>query len=83
MFRHIANYFHGKSCRPFVAPFDVRLPRAGVSDHEVDTVVQPDISLVCDPKTQGQPWLLWCARLGVEVLSPSTAARPAHQACAV
>ena len=28
LFRLIANYLHGKPCRPFVAPFDVRLPRA-------------------------------------------------------
>jgi Uma2 family endonuclease len=74
LFRHIANYFHGKSCRPFVAPFDVRLPRAGVSDHEVDTVVQPDISLVCDPeKLKDNHGCLGAPDWVVEVLSPSTA----------
>lgn len=74
LFRLIANYFRGKPCRPFVAPFDVRLPGKGTTDHEIDTVVQPDITLVCDPDKlkdnhgcDGAPdWV-------IEVLSPGTA----------
>ena len=82
LFRHIANYFHGKSCRPFVAPFDVRLPnvrvKAGVNavvnDHDIDTVVQPDISLVCDPnKLKDNHGCLGAPDWVIEVLSPSTA----------
>jgi len=74
LFRHIANYFHGKSCRPFVAPFDVRLPIAGTADQQIDTVVQPDISLVCNPdKLKDNHGCLGAPDWVIEVLSPSTA----------
>ena len=71
--RQVANALEGHPCRPFIAPFDVRLPRAGEADAEIDTVVQPDLSVVCDPAKlddlgcRGAPdWI-------VEVLSPTTA----------
>jgi hypothetical protein len=36
-------------CKIFSAPFDVRLPRNGEKeDHLIDTVVQPDICIICD-----------------------------------
>lgn len=74
LFRRIANYFHGKSCRPFVAPFDVRLPVAGTADQQIDTVVQPDISLVCDPnKLKDNHGCVGAPDWVIEVLSPSTA----------
>lgn len=73
LFRQVANALEGHPCRPFIAPFDVRLPRAGEADDEIDTVVQPDLSVVCDPRKlddlgcRGAPdWI-------VEVLSPATA----------
>ena len=43
-------FLKGKPCEVFPAPFDVRLPKdkKNVDDDSVDTVVQPDISVVCD-----------------------------------
>jgi Uma2 family endonuclease len=74
LFRLVANYFRGKTCRPFVAPFDVRLPARGKADNEIDTVVQPDISLVCDPnKLKDNHGCLGAPDWVIEVLSPSTA----------
>ena len=74
IFRQLANALDGQACTPFVAPVDVRLPRADEADEAVDTIVQPDVLVVCDPAkidrrgVRGAPdWL-------VEVLSPSTAA---------
>ena len=74
IFRQLANALDGQACTPFVAPVDVRLPRADEADEAIDTVVQPDVLVVCDPSkidrrgVRGAPdWLL-------EVLSPSTAA---------
>ena len=73
LYRQIANALEGKPCRAYVAPLDVRLPKSGEADNEVDTVVQPDVLIVCDIHkldvrgVRGAPdWL-------VEVLSPSTA----------
>jgi hypothetical protein len=38
----------GRDCRAYVAPLDVRLPKADEADDEIDTVVQPDVLIVCD-----------------------------------
>ena len=74
VFRQLANQLDGQPCRPYIAPVDVRLPRTDEADAAIDTVVQPDVLVVCDPGkvdrrgVRGAPdWLL-------EVLSPSTAA---------
>lgn len=71
--RQIGNYLQGKTCKFYVAPFDVRLPYKDEADNDVESVVQPDISVICDPSKldkkgcRGAPdWL-------IEVLSPSTA----------
>jgi Uma2 family endonuclease len=62
-----------KPSRVYVAPFDIRLPKSNETDDEVDTVVQPDVFIVCDPEKidgrgmRGAPdWI-------AEVLSPGTA----------
>ena len=47
--RQLANYLEGKSCEVYPAPFGVRLfEQDGDSPENVDTVVEPDISVVCD-----------------------------------
>ena len=44
----LSNYLRHKTCRVFVAPFDVRLPNKSLEDNEIHTVVQPDVVVVCD-----------------------------------
>ena len=74
LFRQIANYLRDKPCRPFVAPFDVRLPHAGAADSEIDTVVQPDIVVVFDAeKLKDDRGCLGAPDWAIEVLSPATA----------
>lgn len=75
IYRQLANALEGAPCRVLIAPVDVRLPQGDEADDEVDTVVQPDVLLVCDPAkidrrgVRGAPdWVL-------EVISPSTALR--------
>ena len=82
LFRQIANYLVGKPCRPFVAPFDVRLPRGQEADDDVTTVVQPDISVVCDPTRLDERGCRGAPDWVVEVLSPSTAAKDQIQTLA-
>ena len=43
----IGNYLEGKPCELFAAPFDVVLP---LPDGKENTVLQPDLCVVCDPK---------------------------------
>jgi Uma2 family endonuclease len=65
----------GGPCRVYLAPFDVRLPRLAESDDQVDTVVQPDLSVICDPGKLDDAGCRGAPDWVVEVLSPRTAAK--------
>jgi Uma2 family endonuclease len=65
----------GDRCRVLPAPLDVRLPRAHEADELVETVVQPDISVVCDLSKLDERGCRGAPELVIEVLSPSTAGR--------
>ena len=58
-----------------IAPVDVRLPRGDEADDDVDTVVQPDVLLVCDSTKIDRRGVRGAPDWVAEVLSPSTAAR--------
>jgi Uma2 family endonuclease len=63
----------GKPCRPFIAPVDVRLPKADESDDSIDTVVQPDVLVVCDASKLDRRGVRGAPDFVVEVLSSSSA----------
>lgn len=75
LFRQIATALKGKPCQTFVAPFDVRLPHAGETDDKVDTVVQPDVLVVCDETKLDERGVRGAPDWVAEVISPSSAAR--------
>jgi Uma2 family endonuclease len=62
-------------CEVDIAPFDVRLPRADEADEQIDTVVQPDITVVCDETKLDDAGCRGAPDWVVEVLSPRTAAK--------
>ncbi|MCI0654870.1 MAG: Uma2 family endonuclease [Methylococcaceae bacterium] len=63
----------GKPCRVFIAPVDVRLPKQEEPDERIDTVVQPDVLVVCDGGKLDRRGVRGAPDWIVEVLSPSTA----------
>lgn len=66
-----SNYLKGKTCRVFIAPFDIRLPvKNRKKDNEITTVVQPDICVVCDPSKIDARGVCGAPDLVVEILSP-------------
>jgi Uma2 family endonuclease len=73
--RQFANYFQGKTCEVFVAPFDIRLPQGEEKDEAIDTVVQPDIVIICDPGKLDEKGCRGGPDLVVEIISPSTVQR--------
>jgi Uma2 family endonuclease len=73
LFRQIADALEGAPCRPYIAPFDVRLPRAAETDDKVDTVVQPDISVICDKTKLDERGCRGAPDWIIEVLSPGSA----------
>jgi Uma2 family endonuclease len=64
----IRNFLEGKPCKVFTSPIDVRLN----ADEEDNTVVQPDVLVVCDKTKIGKRAIKGAPDLVVEVLSPST-----------
>jgi Uma2 family endonuclease len=74
LFYQVRTGLEGKPCRAYVAPFDVRLPKGDESDDLIDTIVQPDLLVVCDRKKLDERGLRGAPDWIVEVLSPATAA---------
>lgn len=71
--RQLGNYLEGKQCRVYPAPFAVRLfEQDGDTPEDVDTMVEPDISVICDRNKLDQHGCKGAPDLIVEVLSPST-----------
>lgn len=73
LFFQVKNALKGKSCQPFIAPFDVRLPHADEADDKVDTVLQPDVLVVCDLAKVDESGVRGAPDWVAEVLSPNTA----------
>lgn len=71
--RQIATTLKDKPWRVYLAPFDVRLPKTPEEDDQADTVVQPDVLIVCDLKKLDARGLRGAPDWVAEVLSPSTA----------
>lgn len=67
----------GKSCEMFTAPFDVRLPLPPkkVKGNKIDTVVQPDIVVICDPAKLDEQGCIGAPDIVIEILSPGNTRR--------
>ena len=63
-------FLKGKSCQVFQAPFDVRLPVKSKKNQDIDTVLQPDLCVICDESKLEEAGCLGAPDLVVELLSP-------------
>ena len=61
------NYFKNRSCEVFSAPFDVRFSN---KDGSTNTVVQPDLSVICDHTKIDDKGCIGAPDLIIEILSP-------------
>ena len=67
------EHLKGKRCKVYPAPFAVRLfERDGDDPDDVDTLVEPDISVVCDPGKLDKIGCKGAPDLVIEILFPST-----------
>jgi len=67
------EYLKGKRCKVYPAPFAVRLfEKAGDGPEDVDTMVEPDISVICDPSKLDDAGCKGAPDLVMEILSPSS-----------
>ena len=73
LFLQIGSYLQGKSCKVYPAPFAVRLfEENGDRPEDVDTMVEPDITVVCDPDKLDKYGCKGAPDMVIEILSPST-----------
>ena len=71
--RQLGNYLEGKKCLAIPAPFAVRLfEQDGERPEDVDTLVEPDVSVVCDASKLDDTGCKGAPDLVMEILSPST-----------
>lgn len=72
LFVEFHNYLKDKSCKVYLAPFDVRLPENDEQDDEIETVVQPDIVVVCEGNKLDDAGGRGAPDIVIEILSPYT-----------
>jgi Uma2 family endonuclease len=76
--RQFANFLVGKPSKVYPAPYDVRLFYE--EDESDDTVVQPDITIVCDQEKRGPEGCRGAPDFIAEILSPlNTATEMQHK----
>lgn len=72
LFRQLANFLYDKKCEVYIAPFGVRLfEQEGDRPEDVDTLVEPDISVICDQDKLDDKGCRGAPDFIIEVMSPS------------
>ena len=71
LYYQLRHFLSGKPCEVYAAPFCVRLN----PDSDDDTVLEPDLLVVCDKSKLGDAGVNGAPDMIVEILSPSTARR--------
>lgn len=74
----LRSFLGTDNCQVFVAPFDIRLSETDDYDNP-DTVIQPDISVICHQNQLDKKGGKGAPDLVIEVLSPSTALKDRNQ----
>ncbi len=68
------THLDGSPCSAYAAPFDVIFPEsADAAPDEIDTVVQPDLVVVCDSAKLTRQGCTGAPDFVLEILSPTTA----------
>lgn len=72
LFGQIRDFLKDKPCKVYPAPFGVRLfEQDGDTPDDVDTIVEPDITVVCDQNKLDDYGCKGAPDLIIEILSPS------------
>ncbi|HEB62430.1 MAG TPA: Uma2 family endonuclease [Bacteroidetes bacterium] len=68
----LRKFLVDKPCQVFSAPFDVRLPlpKEKQKEGKIDTVVQPDITVICEESKLDEQGCNGAPDLVIEILSP-------------
>ncbi|MDE6898933.1 MAG: Uma2 family endonuclease [Lawsonibacter sp.] len=73
LFAQLHTYLADKKCRVIAAPYAVRLfEEASDRPEDVNTVVEPDLVVICDPSKMDRRGCKGTPDLVIEILSPSS-----------
>jgi len=72
VFYRLFKFLEKHPCKVYEAPFDVRLPVKSKKNEDIDTVVQPDICVICDTSKLDDLGCIGAPDLIVEILSPGS-----------
>ena len=74
-------FFRSHSCQLFAAPFDVRLPLPPEKQtpDKLDTVVQPDLCVICNLEKLDEQGCEGAPDLIIEILSPATSSKDLNE----
>jgi len=75
----IGSHFSKKECQVFHAPFDVRLPSISNKKEQIDTIIQPDLCVVCDLSKLDEQGCNGAPDWIIEILSKSTAKKDLNE----
>lgn len=80
LFGFFWQYLRNQPCKVFSAPFDVRFSKdeSEKDNRKIFTVVQPDITVVCDLDKLDEKGCIGAPDIIVEIISPSTAKKDLH-----
>ena len=73
----LGNFLRKQDCQLLIAPVDVRLPLPThrVTKDKIDTIVQPDLCVVCDKSKLDKQTCVGAPDLVIEILSPGNSKR--------
>jgi Uma2 family endonuclease len=72
----IGLFLKGKPCKVYPSPFDVRLlDNPDQEDNQISTIVQPDLTVVCDNSKLDDKGCRGAPELTIEITSPESLSR--------
>lgn len=73
LFFHVAAFLRGREAEVYIGPFDVRLSKYFKEDVEIATVIQPDLTIVCNADILDERGCIAIPDIIAEVLAPRKA----------
>lgn len=70
IFSQLHNFLEDRPCEVYSGPFDIFLPATDESEDETSTIVQPDISIICDESKLSEKGCTGAPDIVIEVVSP-------------
>ena len=72
LFYLIRGRLDNRLCKIYTAPFDVRLAEPEEKNEQISNVVQPDLTIVCDPSQLDDKGCIGAPDLIIEIISPTS-----------